>query len=82
MDFETSLHDTLGNHYQRISKKYKNITPDVALEVAAHLTVAETQAMYLNGLQGLQEELSYVRKILQKTMLSNSNTPAGDSADS
>lgn len=73
MDFETSLHDTLGNHYQRVSKKYKNIHPDVALEVAAQLTVAETQAMYLNTLQSMQEELSYIRKIMQKTMLSSNN---------
>jgi len=73
MDFETSLHDTLGNHYQRVSKKYKNIPPDVALQIAAHLTVAETQAMYLASLQGLQEELSYVRKIMQKTMLSSNS---------
>jgi hypothetical protein len=77
MDFETSLHDTLGNHYQRVSKKYKNIPPDIALEVAAQMTVAETQAMYLNSLQGLQEELSYIRKIMQKTMLSNSSDSSG-----
>lgn len=77
MDFETSLHDTLGNHYQRVSKKYKNIPADVALQVATQLTVAETQATYLNSLQGLQEELSYIRKILQKTMLSNNSDSSG-----
>jgi|GEM_PF-4909370 hypothetical protein len=77
MDFETSLHDTLGNHYQKVSKKYKNIPPDTALQIATQLTVAETQAMYLNSLQGIQEELSYIRKILQKTMLSNNSDSSG-----
>ncbi|NES80804.1 MAG: hypothetical protein F6K10_05045 [Moorea sp. SIO2B7] len=45
------MHDTLGNHYQPISKKYKDIPQEKALELAAILTSAETEAIYMNTLQ-------------------------------
>ena len=71
MDFETSLHNTLGSHLNKLSQVNKEIPREILLQVAAQLTVAETQAMYLNDLQEVKEELSYIRKILQKTMLNN-----------
>lgn len=61
MDFETALHDDLGNHYQRIMRKYKNIAPEQALQAAATLTAAQTHATYLTMVQG---EINLLRRAL------------------
>lgn len=62
MDFETALHEDLGNHYQRIMKKYK-ITPEAALHIAGMLTAAQTQASYLAMLKA---EMTAIRALLAK----------------
>ena len=61
MDFESMLHEDLGNHYQRILKKYKNVPPEKALEIAAILTAAQTQSTYIHS---LQSEIINLRKTL------------------
>lgn len=64
MDFETALHDDLGQHYQLIMKKYKNgVSADVAIQAAAILTAAQLQASYMSS---LQQEITLLRQTMIK----------------
>ncbi len=61
-DFVTVMHDDLGEHYQRLMLKHKgNISADTALQVAATLTAAQNQAVYLSM---LQDEVATLRKAM------------------
>ncbi|MGB2924827.1 MAG: hypothetical protein WBB82_05970 [Limnothrix sp.] len=61
-DFVTALHEDLGEHYQTIMMQHKgNISGDTALQVAAMLTAAQSNAAYTSL---LQEEIANLRKTM------------------